>query len=519
VATPPTKPTGPSASAREESARATLAASAAPAPLLRWRVLVLIHRWLGVAGGLLFAAWFASGIVMIYVRMPEVRADERRDARARVDFSNARVGPADLVRMLGAEPAQLRLAMLGGHPVYRVLARGQWVTIAADSGRILPPLSREGALAAAAPFVRGRAHTFRYDARLTEPDQWTLQSRGLLPLHRIAAGDADDTVLYVSDHTGEVEMKTTARDRRWAYAGPVIHWLYFTPLRRHSQGWAQTIIWLSIAGCVMCVAGLVWGVTVARRSPYAGLMRWHHYAGLIFGATTCTWIFSGLLSMDPWDWHPPTAPTRAQRDAVAGGPLRVTPLTLDLLKRGVDAAASATDAKDIEIVQFQRQLFLVAGDRLVPALAPERGTINELDNTLMLAAAHAAMPGVAVADVTRLFAYDSYYYDRDRTLPLPVLRVRFADAPRTWLYLDPAHGTIVRKEERLSRLNRWLYHGFHSLDFPFLYGRRPLWDIVVIVLCLGGLASAATSALPAWRRLRRFAPGRKAEGTKAGIQG
>jgi hypothetical protein len=57
--------------------------------------------------------------------------------------------------------------------------------------------------------------------------------------------------------------------------------------------------------------------------------------------------------------------------------------------------------------------------------------------------------------------------------------------------------------ELFSRWNRWLYHGFHSLDFPFLYYRRPLWDIVVIVLSIGGIAMSVTSALPAWRRLAR----------------
>jgi hypothetical protein len=52
-------------------------------------------------------------------------------------------------------------------------------------------------------------------------------------------------------------------------------------------------------------------------------------------------------------------------------------------------------------------------------------------------------------------------------------------------------------------VNRWLYHGLHSLDFPFLYNRRPLWDIVVMVLSLGGLALSTTTMVPAWRRLRR----------------
>ena len=61
----------------------------------------------------------------------------------------------------------------------------------------------------------------------------------------------------------------------------------------------------------------------------------------------------------------------------------------------------------------------------------------------------------------------------------------------------------ARKEERLSRINRWLYHGLHSLDFPFLYYRRPLWDIVVIVCSIGGIILSATTIATAWRRVRR----------------
>jgi hypothetical protein len=113
------------------------------------------------------------------------------------------------------------------------------------------------------------------------------------------------------------------------------------------------------------------------------------------------------------------------------------------------------------------------------------------------------MPGVAVEDATWLTSYDNYYYSRDARLSLPVLRVRFADPNRTWLYVDPRRGALVRKEERRSRLERWLYHGLHSLDFPFLYNRRPLWDVVMIVLSVGGIVLSATTLLPGWRRLRR----------------
>ena len=106
-------------------------------------------------------------------------------------------------------------------------------------------------------------------------------------------------------------------------------------------------------------------------------------------------------------------------------------------------------------------------------------------------------------DAVWLTEYDGYYYDPRGSRTLPVLRVRYADANATWLYLDPERGGIVQRSTDVSRLRRWLYQGFHSLDFPFLYFHRPLWDIVVIVLSIGGTVLSFTTMLPAWRRLRR----------------
>jgi hypothetical protein len=117
--------------------------------------------------------------------------------------------------------------------------------------------------------------------------------------------------------------------------------------------------------------------------------------------------------------------------------------------------------------------------------------------------ARAAMPGVAIQDAVWLDEYDGYYYDLRRARALPVLRVRYADANATWLYLDPEQGGIVQRSGKVSRLRRWLYQGFHSLDFPFLYFRRPLWDIVVVALSVGGTVLSFTTMVPAWRRLRR----------------
>jgi hypothetical protein len=120
------------------------------------------------------------------------------------------------------------------------------------------------------------------------------------------------------------------------------------------------------------------------------------------------------------------------------------------------------------------------------------------------------MPQVPIRDATWLTAYDAYYYGRCdeepcRSPALPVLRVKFGDPDATWLYADPARGAIVRREVRRTRLNRWLYHGLHSLDVPGLYNRRPLSDLVVISLSLGGLVLTLSAMPSVWRRLRRHA--------------
>ncbi len=505
--------------------------------IIDWRrALVVTHRWLGIGGGLLFVAWFASGIVMLYARMPELDPDERLARAPALATTSVTVSPSEAAAASGlpvSAVGAVRLGMLGDRPVYRF---GAGSAVYADDGRQVQPLLAGRAVAIVAGLYPEHAGTLRHDARLTGPDQWTLQSRAYLPLRRIALGDAAGTEVYLAERTGDLVMKTTTSGRRWAYAGAVLHWLYFTPFRAHSTLWAQTIIWLSVAGCVLALSGLFWGLlrfSVRRghrvggnptRSPYSGLLRWHHYAGLLFGVFTFTWILSGGLSMEPWSWHPGTAPTSAQREGVSGGALRAERLSTEAVRAAAETLTAASDArsgggaasgsrlslKEISLVQLLGEPYFVGhrtGGSLLVAATPGAQAFARFADEATERAARAAMPGIPVVDAAWLGEYDAYYYGRGYAAgsgpPLPVLRVRFADEAETWLYLDPARGIIARKEERLTRLNRWLYHGLHSLDFPGLYERRPLWDLLVIVLSVGGLAVSATTLLPGWRRLVR----------------
>ena len=118
----------------------------------------------------------------------------------------------------------------------------------------------------------------------------------------------------------------------------------------------------------------------------------------------------------------------------------------------------------------------MTADTLVPR-APSS------DVATLAARLQAAVPDVAVTDAAWSEAYDPYYYGRSADGPrLPGIRGRFADPVETWVYIDPADRRI---------------------DFAFWYNRRPLWDIGLIALSLGGLASGGIGLWVGARRISR----------------
>lgn len=481
-----------------------------------WAALAFVHRWLGIGGALLFLLWFVSGIAMMYVRMPELPEHERFERAARIPLDALRVPLADARAAAGSSSSALEIAMLGTRPVYR-FGGPRPVTVFADR------LERFSGLDAT--FASALARMFSLESGppvpagvLDGPDQWTLQLRPHLPLYRFTLGDTAGSEIYLSSLTGEVVMRTTRRERLLAYIGPVAHWLYLPVIRRNGALWTNVIVWSSSIGCVLCLTGLLAGAirfapfrpygmrSGTSRSPYAGWMKWHHYAGLIFGVITFTWTFSGLLSMDPFPFLSGPGLDAAQRQAVTGS-TREGPDD-ETLRRAIGAISERIVPKEMRLIWFRGEPYWMASQNeerriLISARHPEAGIFERFGAADLEAAARAASPGGAIPILSWLDDYDSYYYARDRALPLPVLRAQYADG--TWLYLDPRRGAISAVMQPADRVNRWLYHGFHSLDPAWLRTRRPAWDLTVIALSLGGIAGVATSLVPAWRRLRRVA--------------
>jgi hypothetical protein len=65
-----------------------------------------------------------------------------------------------------------------------------------------------------------------------------------------------------------------------------------------------------------------------------------------------------------------------------------------------------------------------------------------------------------------------------------------------------------------TRWNRWLYHGLHSWNLPWLYSHRPAWDVVMIVLLAGGLTLGVTAVVLALQLVRRMLRSPRRNGRK-----
>jgi hypothetical protein len=387
----------------------------------------------------------------------------------------------------------------------------------ADDGELLAPIDADAALDVAVRFMRESKGEIRLLGTVTKPDQWTVTEGRSLPLFRFRVADAAGTELYVSPRTAEVAILTTRSSRTLAWLGAIPHWFYFTALRVNQPLWYWSVVWASALGCVLAVLGLVLAFTQFRRTrplqlsaaiPYRGWMRWHYVLGALFGVFALTWVFSGLLSMEPFGWTR-AAGLDVPRDALAGGRIdleRFPPIDAAAWRAPLDGDV----LKEIELARILDEPHFVARTAGAPqGLLIAADTMEVRDEPfaadLLVGRLRAAVPNARIADQTLLSAYDSYYYARNGEAPLPALRIKFDDPADTWVYVDPRRGDILGVTHRLRRLERWLFNGLHSLDFAFWYGRRPLWDIGLIVLSLGALGTSAIGMYLGFKRLRRDA--------------
>ncbi|NVM79644.1 hypothetical protein FHW83_005485 [Duganella sp. SG902] len=480
------------------------------------RQLHLWHRWLGIVLGLLVLLWFGSGIVMMYVPYPSLSEQERMQWLMPLDASQIKLSAWDAWQASGEPgiPGVVRLNSVAGRPAYHFKVDGRWTSVWADNGAALQVTGTiaKASAGSAAPGARAMS------VDVVDLDQWTFgRVKEHRPLYRVAAVDAAGSVLYVSGRTGELVRDTTRSERAWNWAGSVIHWIYFTPLRTHGQPWRQVVMWSSGAAFLLVMLGMVLGIqrvrlrrryAGGRRSPYRGWQAWHHWLGLGMGTLTLTWLFSGWLSVTPFDWLSSPGVTDKDRLAFAGGPLEPKDLSLSV----AELVRTHTGLLELEWRRVDGRLYLSAFDRMRRRLfdAASGLVVTSIPEQTLLHAVRATRPDVPLLAAEMLGTGDSYYYSHHAEAAFPVLRVRFKLTDEATFYVDPAQGLLAGYADSNSKWNRWLFNGLHQLDFAAMVRARPAWDIMVASLCVLGAMLSATGLVLGWRRLRKRRPGNNA---------
>ncbi|SEO04498.1 PepSY-associated TM region [Duganella sp. CF517] len=503
------------------------------------RYIYLLHRWTGIAMCVLMALWFFSGVVMLFVGYPKLTPWERLAALPTLPQAGCCIEPGQALAQSTAPAGVQRLTLtsIAGRPRYLLLEEdGRYTPVDAVSAALPGRADARAAIAAARGFKPGA--DARYQGLIDE-DRWT-HSRGLnphRPLHIVDLDDAASTRVYVSSSTGQVVLDAPRAERYWNFAGAWLHWMYMIRQQNTDPVWTWALIGLSAAGVLSAATGLINGVwrwrfsgryKSGQRTPYRETyMRWYHILGLVFGLVLCTWTFSGLMSMNPFNILGAQG-ARPDATAMQGGTparLRPSPTVPRVLAR---LRAESFAPRELEWGVLNGHPFILARDglnetRIVDAAGDGVRIMPSWPLAQLEAAARRLLP-YRVASFDMLNSYDAQYFAREQSSMnganerrLPALRAVFADPEDTWVYLDARTGQIELSADKTQRLGRWLFNFLHSWDVPVLL--TPAWPrkAAIIALSIGGLLLSATAAVIALRRLRViFRHGAPVTGSLAG---
>ncbi len=476
------------------------------------KALAWFHRWIGIGLCLMFATWFATGAVMVFVAFPALPEADRLAHSAAIDWSRVRLSPLEARQRLGpAGPLVLAEGLHGPQFVARD-AKGLAVAVDAQTGAAQAPVRAADARAIAQAFA-GRSV-----ASVSDPfdyDQWVVHQQfdPWRPFYRVRLADPEKTELYVSVRTGQVLQRTREQERAWNWVGSVIHWIYVVPIRKSFAVWDWTVWVLSLVGLTTVVAGLWLGVSRTSKkmrskrpdvSPFRGLLRWHHILGLGAGAFVLAWITSGWLSMDHGrlfseglaaeaaartyaasaDGAPPRTPGPASLSRLAGA----TEVAFEPVAGRLIAAGRGPDGSKVLVPDGQ------GGGEVHPRLPED----------LLLGAVRRAWPQARVSGVEPVVADSAYA--KAEGLSSDAVLVRLGGGHPVRLYLDGLSGRILVAMDPSREAYAWVYYMVHTYNYPGLAEHPALRIAILLVPLSAGFAFSVTGVIVGVRRLRAFVP-------------
>ena len=318
-----------------------------------WRCLLLLHRYLGIAVGLVVAAWCLSGVVMMYVPYPELGRSEELRALDPLNLD----GCCTTARGSGSPDLLVSLEVID-HFVLEMSA-----------DRLVVRLVTHEQSAHHIDLTEGEA--FR-DVSVERAEQIALAFGQRLELG------------------SEVEYRDAIERDQWTV-----------------QSMYHPRLFLTLTGVVVGI-GQLRIRTGGRRSPYRGLALWHHYAGLIFGLLTLTWLFSGLMSMNPWGTLEGRS-YRAERSRLQGPGLSGQQLRDYMTSLRGLTLPEHTVRLEGSVFLGRPYLLAWSADGSATRLSAESFQPEELAEADFREAARSLRPDAYIADEGWLLQEDAYY--------------------------------------------------------------------------------------------------------------
>ncbi len=451
---------------------------------------------------------------MIYVPFPSLSDAERIKRAEVVDVSGVTI--TSLSESLVATGInitnRIRLLQYQRRPMLVVEGNSNdVVAVFADSAELIRPLTPTDASVIAEKFSSASVLS------VSDPilyDQWVVHDRfdPYRPFFRVELEDEARTHLYISTKTTEVLQKTNRQQRVWNYVGAVVHWIYPTIIRKDWALWDQLVWWVSLFGILGVIAGMILGIkhsvagwkrgSKGLASPFSGWLAWHHKIGFVFGVFALLWIFSGWLSMDHGRLFSTPAPSDKQKADVRG-----ISLTTALSQASQEDLSKFLDTREFEISALAGQALLIAKNDQASELSLI-GMDLIPDQQYLIPAVQSAVsqawPSITIKDSYMVAADDVYGHLREGSLPESTLRVVLDDVDETWVHVNLNEGRIISVMDKSRRMYRWLFNGIHSLDLPGLTDKRPLWDVLMVLLMAVGFIFSVTGIVIAYRKLVRL---------------
>jgi uncharacterized iron-regulated membrane protein len=171
------------------------------------RLFLQVHKWVGIALGVLVFIWLASGVVMV---LP-MKLVSRAPRLAEVDVNQVALSPSAAAALLPSREGDSSgvrdwaLLMIGGEAYYRLVARSgtSYLINAATGTRLVIDQAQAEAIA-----LRGLPAPLPV-AQVTEVKARSLgYPNGPIPAWRVEFGDPRHTVAYVGQRDGSVGYST-----------------------------------------------------------------------------------------------------------------------------------------------------------------------------------------------------------------------------------------------------------------------------------------------------------------------